>query len=60
MDKILIVEDDEKIRKELNIFLGNNGYEVKFLENFLNPVEDIVNVKTDLILLDINLPNVDG
>lgn len=60
MEKILIVEDDEKIRKELNIFLNNNGYEVKFLENFLNPVQDIINIKTDLILLDINLPNVDG
>ena len=35
MDRILIVEDDEKIRKELNIFLSNNGYEVKFLEKFV-------------------------
>ena len=60
MDRILIVEDDEKIRKELNIFLSNNGYEVKFLEKFLNPVDDIIKIKTDLILLDINLPNVDG
>ena len=28
MQKILIVEDDEKLRHELEIFLNRNGYEV--------------------------------
>ena len=60
MDKILIVEDDNKIRKELEIFLNNNGYEAKGLDSFSNTVEDIIATKTDLILLDINLPNLDG
>ena len=27
MQKILIVEDDEKLRNELEIFLNKNGYE---------------------------------
>lgn len=60
MEKILIVEDDNKIRKELEIFLNNNGYEAKGLDSFSNTVEDIIATKTDLILLDINLPNLDG
>lgn len=35
MNKILIVEDDEKLRKELEIFLNKNGYEARGLEKFL-------------------------
>lgn len=60
MSKILIVEDDEKLRNELKIFLNNNGYEVCILEKFENPIEDILRENADLILLDINLPNSDG
>ena len=60
MEKILIVEDDNKIRKELEIFLNNNGYEAKGLDSFSNTVEDIIATKTDLILLDINLPYENG
>lgn len=60
MQKILIVEDDEKLRNELKIFLEKNGYEVEVLETFKNTIEDILNINPDLVLLDINLPNVDG
>lgn len=60
MSKILIVEDDEKLRNELEIFLKNNGYEACCLEKFENPIEDILKENADLILLDINLPNTDG
>lgn len=60
MSKILIIEDDEKLRKELEIFLNKNGYESTKLENFENPVKDAIEINSDLILLDINLPNIDG
>lgn len=60
MSKILIVEDDEKLRKELKIFLEKNGYEVKILEEFENAIQDILKENADLILLDINLPYTDG
>ena len=60
MSKILIIEDDEKLRKELEIFLNKNGYEAMSLENFENPVKDVIEINSDLILLDINLPNIDG
>ena len=59
-EKILIVEDDKKIRKELEAFLIKNGFIVKALEKFDNTVEDILKEKSDLVLLDINLPFVDG
>ena len=60
MSKILIVEDDKKLRKELKIFLEKNGYEVKILEEIENAIQDILKENADLILLDINLPYTDG
>lgn len=57
---ILIVEDDIKLRNELSIFLNNNGYEVESITNFSSVVEDIIKINPSLILLDINLPGVDG
>lgn len=60
MQKILIVEDEEKIRKELEIFLKRNGFKAIGLEKFDTVVEDILKENADLILLDINLPYIDG
>ena len=60
MQKILIIEDDEKIRDELESFLNKHGYNAKALINLDNVVEDILKEKADLILLDINLPYMDG
>lgn len=60
MNQILIVEDDEKLRDELEIFLNKNGYEAETLKKFDNTVEEILKVNPDLLLLDINLPNADG
>lgn len=60
MQKILIVEDDEKLRNELQIFLNNNGYKIETLKSFENTINDIFQINPDLLLLDINLPNCDG
>lgn len=60
MQKILIVEDDEKLRDELEIFLNKNGYEAQSLKAFDNSINDILNINPDLVLLDINLPFTDG
>ena len=60
MPKILIIEDDEKLREELKIFLNKNGYEATALTTFNNTIQEILKRKPDLILLDINLPNTDG
>ena len=60
MQKILIIEDDEKLRNELETFLNKNGFIATSLNKFDNAVEDILNEKADLLLLDINLPYTDG
>lgn len=59
--KILIVEDDIKIRRELKTLLENNQHEIILIEDFTKDIlEEIAEVKKDLMLLDINLPNQNG
>ncbi len=60
MSKILIVEDEKKLRQELETFLNKNGFEAKGLDNFDNTIQDILEENADLVLLDINLPYTDG
>ena len=60
MQKILMLEDDEKLREQLEIFLNNNGYKAESLKKFDNTIQDIISISPDLILLDINLPEADG
>ena len=60
MPKILIVEDDEKLRNELDIFLNNYGYTAISLKKFNNTIQDILDINPNLVLLDINLPGADG
>ena len=56
MQRILIVEDDEKLQSELEIFLNHNGYEAESLKVFDDTIRDILDIAPDLVLLDINLP----
>lgn len=60
MPKILIVEDDNKLRNELSLYLSNNGYDVDEITDYKNSVDIIINSDSDLVLLDINLPMIDG
>ncbi len=60
MKKILIIEDDESVRSELKELLSNAGYEALILEGYTNMLEDILSIHPDLILLDINIPYMNG
>lgn len=60
MAKIFIVEDDEKIRKELKTFLEKNGHFCTVANDFENIIDKVLNSDTELVLLDINLPRYDG
>lgn len=60
MKKILIIEDDRNLQRELMEFLGNKGYEVVNIENFLKASEKVLEIRPDLVILDINLPGISG
>lgn len=60
MQKIMIIEDTEKIRNELKEFLSRYGYEVVAPVGFSTILSDIEKASPDLLLLDINLPIYDG
>ncbi|MDE5583513.1 MAG: response regulator transcription factor [Ruminococcus sp.] len=60
MSKIFIVEDEVSIRSELAELLANSGYETESLTDFQHSAENILKSDSDLILLDINLPHLNG
>lgn len=60
MRKIIIIEDDEVIREELQSFLEKYGYDVKAPLDMDNIINYIESENAELILLDINLPMYDG
>ena len=58
--KIILVEDDVALRRELKTILKNNGYYVIAYDDFFNISSKIIEENADLILLDIGLPDSDG
>ena len=60
MRKILIVEDDTSISEELKNLLDNAGFNGVILKDFENSFEEIKKENPDLILLDINIPKLNG
>lgn len=60
MYKIMIIEDDEKLRSLTGDFLSRYGYNVATPDDFKNIEETFESEKPDMVLLDINLPYYDG
>lgn len=58
--RILVVEDDDVIRRELKILLENALYEVELITEFDQAGEQIRRLHGDLVLLDLSLPGVSG
>lgn len=60
MNKIMIAEDDIPIRDALEELLKNAGYTTACLTRFEDPLTQISEESPDLLLLDINLPHMNG
>jgi two-component system alkaline phosphatase synthesis response regulator PhoP len=58
--KILCVEDDVNLQKNLSFILWREGYEVICAQTGENALDLVRRKKPDLVLLDLMLPGIDG
>ena len=59
-DTILVIDDEEKIRKILTIHLTQAGYEVITAANGVEALRDLDRIKPCLVITDIVMPKVSG
>lgn len=57
---VLIVEDDEGVRKYLKELLIENGYSVQTEKDGAGALEAVEKTQPDLVLLDLKLPDIEG
>ena len=60
MSKILIIEDEEKIARFVELELSHEGYETDKATNGREGLEKIESGRYDLVILDIMLPELNG
>ena len=58
--KILIVDDDEAVTEVLTLFLEKWGYEVSSALDGWDGIRQCMTSHPDLILMDLNMPKMDG
>jgi len=60
MAHILIIDDDPDIRDLLSVYLENEGHVISHAENGQDGIDQATQSPPDLIILDINMPVMDG
>ena len=60
MQKIMIVDDSPSMRRLLSTFLEQAGYSVSSAVDGVDALEVVSSDEFDLIITDINMPNMDG
>ncbi|MBM7094707.1 MULTISPECIES: response regulator transcription factor [Alteribacter] len=58
--KLLVVDDEERIRRLLKMYLERENYEVRDAENGEKALDMALKEDFDLILLDLMMPGIDG
>ena len=59
-EKILVVDDESKIRDHFSEFLGKEGFDIDTAENGQVAIKKIDESFYDVVLIDLNMPKVDG
>lgn len=57
---VLVIDDEAQIRRFLRISLEANGYEVHEVATGLEGISRAAQLRPDLIILDMGLPDIDG
>ena len=60
MSTILIIEDDDQLRKSFHKLLSEEGYKAKGAASGEEGLESIKNQLPDLVIADIRLPGMNG
>ena len=60
MKKILIVDDSHTIRRLVTYILRKNDYIISEAEDGLDAMEKLSSIEVDLVIVDLNMPNMDG
>lgn len=60
MKNILLIEDDIDLAKETSLALGKWGFDVHLIDNFEMILEEFVDKKPDVVVMDVNLPLYNG
>ena len=58
--KIVVIDDERTIQATLTAVLGRNGFSVECAPNAAQGRRKIIEIKPDLVLLDLGLPDADG
>jgi len=58
--KILLVEDDESVAEGLRALLQDEGFDVRLIATGTETVDAVRQFVPDLVLLDVNLPDISG
>jgi CheY-like chemotaxis protein len=60
MARVLIVEDDERLKMTYGIVLGKEGHEVEHAADGQEALDKLSVYAPDVVLLDLHMPNIDG
>lgn len=60
MTTALVIEDDDDIRRLLEVVLGQGGYQVRAAANSQDGLARLEEAVPDLLLVDVGLPDMDG
>jgi two-component system, sensor histidine kinase and response regulator len=58
--RVLVVEDNPVNQKVISVMLRKNGYAVRMAEGGLEAVEEVRTQRFDVILMDVQMPGMDG